>query len=191
MSKCLLILFHLLVIKVCCYKYIPGILKLITFGQMFAILTLTSKFSILHFFQSNTEALMPFSSKMMLLPQMFLGFTFAILIPASLEFTIAQSPVHMRGVMVGIWFASLGCGYLFNINIKYLFGCHNEYLCTASYYYLTKSAVVFVILIVFIILARNYKYRIRENEVNVHQIVDDHYHRYMAQEEEYSIQVSS
>uniref|UniRef100_A0A1X7VN67 Uncharacterized protein n=1 Tax=Amphimedon queenslandica TaxID=400682 RepID=A0A1X7VN67_AMPQE len=92
--------------------------------------------------------------------------------------------------MVGIWFASLGCGYLFNINIKYLFGCHNEYLCTASYYYLTKSAVVFVILIVFIILARNYKYRIRENEVNVHQIVDDHYHRYMAQEEEYSIQVS-
>ena len=181
----LLLLFHLLVIKVCCYKYIPGILKLVTCGQVFAILTLLSKFAILHFFQIHTGTFLPSASKMMLLPQIFLGFTFAILFPASLEFTIAQSPVHMRGVMVGIWFASLGCGYLFNINIKYLFDCHNEYLCTASYYYLTKSAVVFVILIVFVILARNYKYRVRENEVNVHQIVDDHYQRYMEQEEQY------
>ena len=188
----LLLLFHLLVIKVCCYKYIPGILKLITYGQVLAILTLLSKFFILLFFQNHVEAFIPFSSKMMLLPQIFLGFTFAILFPASLEFTIAQSPVHMRGVMVGIWFASLGCGYIFNINIKYLFDCHNEYLCTASYYYLTKSAVVFVILIVFVILARNYKYRVRENEVNVHQIVDDRYQRYMEQEEQYrsNIQLS-
>uniref|UniRef100_A0A1X7VPM4 Uncharacterized protein n=1 Tax=Amphimedon queenslandica TaxID=400682 RepID=A0A1X7VPM4_AMPQE len=146
----LLLLFHLLVIKVCCYKYIPGILKLITFGQMFTILTLTT----------------------------------------SLEFTIAQSPVNMRGVMVGMWFASLGCGYLFNINIKYLFHCHNEYLCTAPYYYLTKSAVVFAILILFVILAKNYKYRVRENEVNVHLIVDDHYQRYIEQEEEHNVEFS-
>uniref|UniRef100_A0A1X7VQZ0 Uncharacterized protein n=1 Tax=Amphimedon queenslandica TaxID=400682 RepID=A0A1X7VQZ0_AMPQE len=142
----LLLLFHLLVIKVCCFKYIPGILKLITFGQVFAILTLT-------------KASKTFSSKMMFLPQIFFGFTFAILFPATLEFTIAQSPVHMRGVMVGMWSASIGCGYLFNINIKYLFDCPNEYLCTASYYYLTKSGVVFIILIVFVILARRYKYR--------------------------------
>ena len=187
----LLLLFHLLVIKVCCYKYIPGILKLITFGQVFAILTLTSKFFILHLFQKNTkDILMPYSSKMMLLPQILFGFTFAILFPASLEFTIAQSPVHMRGVMVGMWSASIGCGYLFNINIKYLFDCLNEYLCTASYYYLTKSGVVFVMLIVFIILARRYKYRVRENEVNIHLIVDDHYQRYMEQEEEYNVKFS-
>ena len=189
----LLLLFHLLVIKVCCYKYIPGILKLITFGQVFAILTLTSKFFILHLLQNHTEAiLMPYSSKMMLLSQVLLGFTFAILFPATLEFTIAQSPVHMRGVMVGLWFASMGCGYLFNINIKYLFDCHNhnEYLCIAPYYYLTKSGVVFAILIVFAILARKYKYRVRENEVNIHLIVDDHYQRYMEQEEEYNVEFS-
>ena len=185
-----LLLFHLLVINVCCYKYILSILKLITLGQVFGVLTLTSKFFILHFLQNHEEALMLFSSKMMLLPQIFLGFTFATLTPASLEFTIAQSPVHMRGVMVGMWYASIGCGYLFNINIKYLFDCHNEYLCIAPYYYLTKSGVVFVILIVFIILARHYKYRVRENEVNIHQIVDDHYQRYMEQEEEYNIQFS-
>ena len=42
----LLLIFHLLVIKVCCYKYILSILKLITLGQVFGVLTLTSKFSI-------------------------------------------------------------------------------------------------------------------------------------------------
>ena len=35
------------------------------------------------------------------------------------------------------------------------------------------------------ILAKRYKYRVRENEVNIHQIVDDHYQRYMEQEEQY------
>ena len=43
-----------------------------------------------------------------------------------------------------------------------------------------------LILIVFVILARRYKYRVRENEVNIVQIVDDHYQRYMEQEDEYN-----
>ena len=90
--------------------------------------------------------------------------------------------------MVGIWSAAIGFGYLFNINIKYLFGCYNCYLCTNCYYYLTKAFLVFVVLTFFVILAKRYKYRVRENEVNIHQIVDDHYQKYMEQEEEYNAQ---
>uniref|UniRef100_A0A1X7UB09 Uncharacterized protein n=1 Tax=Amphimedon queenslandica TaxID=400682 RepID=A0A1X7UB09_AMPQE len=37
----------------------------------------------------------------------------------------------------------------------------------------------------FVILAKHYKYCVRENEVNIVQIVDDHYQRYMEQEDEY------
>ena len=37
----------------------------------------------------------------------------------------------------------------------------------------------------FVILAKYYKYRVRENEVNIVQIVDDHYRRYLEQEEQY------
>uniref|UniRef100_A0A1X7TU03 Uncharacterized protein n=1 Tax=Amphimedon queenslandica TaxID=400682 RepID=A0A1X7TU03_AMPQE len=79
----------------------------------------------------------------------------------SLEFTVAQSPVHMRGVMVGLWYTSWGIGYLINILLKFPF-----YL--------------------FVILAKRYKYRVRENEANIVQIVDDHYQRYMEQEEQYN-----
>ena len=87
--------------------------------------------------------------------------------------------------MVGMWYTSIGIGFLININIKFPFGCNNEFICTSFYYYLTKSVIVLLILIVFVILAKRYKYRVRENEVNIHQIVDDHYQRYMEQEEEY------
>uniref|UniRef100_A0A1X7UPK7 Uncharacterized protein n=1 Tax=Amphimedon queenslandica TaxID=400682 RepID=A0A1X7UPK7_AMPQE len=48
------------------------------------------------------------------------------------------------------------------------------------------SVLVLIILIVFVILAKRYKYRVRENEVNIVQIVDDHYQRYMEQEEQYN-----
>uniref|UniRef100_A0A1X7TFB2 Uncharacterized protein n=1 Tax=Amphimedon queenslandica TaxID=400682 RepID=A0A1X7TFB2_AMPQE len=76
-------------------------------------------------------------------------------IPISLEFTVAQSPVHMRGVMVGLWYASWGIGYLIIAMLKFPFDCE-----------------------MFVILAKRYKYCVRENEVNIVQIVDDHYQRF-------------
>uniref|UniRef100_A0A1X7U2N3 Uncharacterized protein n=1 Tax=Amphimedon queenslandica TaxID=400682 RepID=A0A1X7U2N3_AMPQE len=93
----------------------------------------------------------------------------------SLEFTVAQSPVHMRGVMVGLWYTSWAVGYLISIGTKIPFDCESQYICTSFYYYVTKSVLVLIILIVFVILAKRYKYRVRENEINIVQIVDDHY----------------
>ena len=122
----------------------------------------------------------------LLVPQIFRGITYILIYSISLEFTIAQCPVEMRGVMVGMWYASIGIGYLINISIKYPFGCTNDVLCTSFKYYATKAGIVLLILIVFVILAKYYKFRVRENEVNIHQIVDDHYQRYMKQEEHMS-----
>ena len=58
--------------------------------------------------------------------------------------------------------------------------------CQSVYYYIVKSVLVLIILIVFIILAKCYKLRVRENEINVHLIVEEHYERYMDQEVEYN-----
>ena len=115
------------------------------------------------------------------------GFSFIFVYPISLEFTVAQSPVHMRGVMVGLWYATTwGIDYLINTTLKFTFNCESQYICTSFYYYITKSVLVLIILIVFVILAKRYKYCVRENEVNIVQIVDDHYQRYMEQEEQYN-----
>ena len=112
--------------------------------------------------------------------------------PVSLEFTVAQSPVHMRGVMVGLWYAaSWAFGYLINTIVKFSFNCESQYICTSFYYYITKSVLVLIILIVFVILAKFYKYRVRENEVNIVQIVDDHYQRYINQREQFNNYIDS
>ena len=44
-------------------------------------------------------------------------------------------------------------------------------------------------LLVFIVLDKQYKLCVRENEINIVQIVDEHYDRYMDQEEEYEMQM--
>uniref|UniRef100_A0A1X7TER0 Major facilitator superfamily associated domain-containing protein n=1 Tax=Amphimedon queenslandica TaxID=400682 RepID=A0A1X7TER0_AMPQE len=98
----------------------------------------------------------------------------------------------MRGVMVGLWYATAsGIGYLINVTVKFVFDCESQYICTSFYYYITKSVLVLIILIVFVILAKRYKYRVRENEVNIVQIVDDHYQRYINQREQFGSNTDS
>ena len=125
--------------------------------------------------------------KLLFIPQAIQAFSYILVYPVSLKFTLAQSPLHMRGVMVGLWYAiSWGFSNLINTILKFPFNCESQYICTSFYYYITKSVLVLIILIVFVILAKRYKYCVRENEVNIVQIVDDHYQRYMEQEEQYN-----
>ena len=129
---------------------------------------------------------------LLFIPQTIEAFSHILVYPVSLEFTVAQSPAHMRGVMVGLWYAISWCiGYLTNTFLKFPFDFESQYICTSFYYYITKSVVVLIMLIVFVILAKRYKYRVRENEVNIVQIVDDHYQRYINQREQFGTDIDS
>ena len=176
-----LLLLHQFLIYPCFNKYIPSMLKRIGLGLVFALAT-TLSYVVIFKYQSNT---LSYFNDLLLLPQILYGVAFTLVVPASLEFTIAQSPIQMRGMMVGMWLASFGVSYLININTKYPFGCDDISICPSFYYYITRSVVIFIILLVFIVLAKRYKFRVRENEVNTVQIVDEHYERYIDQEEEY------
>ena len=104
-----------------------------------------------------------------------------------MEFTIAQSPMNMKRFMIGLWYTTYGASLLLN---NYFYGPF-MYLKSAPlgcdfYYFLAKSIVVVFILVIFLVLAKRYKLRIRENIVNIHEIVEDHYERYIHQEELYS-----
>ena len=58
-------------------------------------------------------------------------------------------------------FASLGVIYLININTKYPFGFDNISVCPSLYYNITRKVVIFIILLVFIVLAKRYKLHVR------------------------------
>ena len=180
----LLILFYQLIIYPCFHKYIPSMLKRIGLGLVFSLFTTTYSVIILackdHILFDTT------SYKAAIVSQCLYGIGFALIFPTSLAFTIAQSPHEMRGLMVGLWYAARGVGYVITINSKYLFACEEERTCQSVYYFIAKSVIILIILIVFLILARHYKLRVRENEVNIHIIAEEHYDRYMDQEEEYN-----
>ena len=122
------------------------------------------------------------SYKAIVIPQILFGFSLALIVSTSLEFTIAQSPLEMRGLMIGLWFAAYAP---INISGKYSFKCQSDVICQNLYYYIFKIVVFLIIMIVFLVLAKCYKFRVRENEVNIHLIAEEHYERYIEQEVEY------
>ena len=75
--------------------------------------------------------------------QVLYGISYALILPTSLEFTIAQFPHEMRGLLVGLWYAASGVGYSFTMNSKYLFMCENEMTCQSVYYYIVKSVIFY------------------------------------------------
>ena len=181
----ILVLIYLFFIRVCFYKYIPSMLTRMSVGIFLAFIVTVSKVIIFVIERSHPD--INNFGKLLFIQQTIQGLSFILLYPVSLEFTVAQSPVHMRGVMVGLWYvACWEFGSFINTTLKLPFNCESQYICTSFYYYITKSVLVLIILIVFVILAKRYKYRVRENEVNIVQIVDDHYQRYMEQEEQYN-----
>ena len=162
-------------------------LKRIGLGSVFALLTPLYYVIMLvckDHFQLNT-----YSYPAIIVPQILFRISYILIFPTSLEFTIAQSPHDMRGFMIGLWYAAFGLGYVISINGKYPFKCEENIICQNFYYFVFKSTIIFVILIVYLILAKFYKLRVRENEVNVHLIAEEHYDRYIEQEVEYRKQM--
>ena len=180
----LLILFYQLIIYPYCHDYIPSMLKRIGVGLVFSLFT--TLYSVIMLSCKNHFLFDTTSYKAAIVSECFYGIAFALIYPTSLAFTIAQSPHEMRGLMVGLWYAAKDVGYIITINSKYLFSCEEEAICQSVYYFIAKSVIILITLIVFLVLASCYKLRVRENEVNVHLIAEEHYERYMDQEEEYN-----
>ena len=181
-SSVIFFLFYLLLCQPILKRFIPRMQSRIRIGLVFAFCTMFSKTAIFLSLPLNySDGTSPF----LIIPQFFFGITFALIYAASLEFTVAQSPVQMRGMMVGMWLASIGVGYLININLKYIFHCKSEFICTNPYYYAVKGVITLIFLGLYYFLSRKYKFRVRENEINIHKIVEDHYQRYMAQKDDY------
>ena len=184
----ILILLHVFVIYPCFFKCIPSMLKRIGLGLMFGFLS--ALYYVILFACQDHLHLHITLYKAVIVPQILFGIAFALILPTSLEFFLAQSPNKMRGFILGLWYGAFGIGYVININGKYPFKCTGNDICQSPYYYVLISAIVLVILICFLILAKCYKLRRRKNEVYKPFIVEEtdtlyHERRYMEQEKEY------
>ena len=90
---------------------------------------------------------------------------------------IAQSPDKMKGFVFGISFASLGI-------IKWIAYNMLSFAFTLCYD-ATFTILLVIVFVVYLILSKRYTLRERNREINIQAIVEEHYERYMNQEEEY------
>ena len=105
---------------------------------------------------------------------------------SSLEFIMAQSPNRMRGVMMGLTSGLFGTGYLVHYGLKRVFAHFSKATPSCGfYYYLVLSILLILSLVLFTIAAKRYKLRERDRHVNIQAIAEEHYERYLDQEEEY------
>ena len=93
-----------------------------------------------------------------------------------IEFIIAQSPYRMKGLTIGIYILATSL----NPKIFEAFDLHLT-LC----YDIIITLLLAVLFVVFLILSKWYTLRERNREINIQAIVEEHYERYMDQEEEY------
>ena len=111
------------------------------------------------------------------------GIGSVLLVQALIELTVAQSPGHMRGLMVGMLYGATGALWLLSYAIylpHWLIHSH----CTL-YYHVTVSVCVVVTISVYGVLAKRYKLRTRNEVVNIPHIVATVYERYIEQSEQY------
>ena len=117
----------------------------------------------------------------LLVPQILHGFGYMLVFLTVLEFICAQAPFRLKGFMVGIWYAML--------SIKYFIATID----TVIVYYLMervwiiyesiKIGIIGLSLIIFGISCRWYRYRERDEVVNVQGMIEEIYERELLQQE--------
>ena len=96
------------------------------------------------------------------------------------ELIIAQSPDKMKGLTFGVFLAFQSLG-IFIISSMFIYYDVRSTLCYSA----TTSLLLVVLFVVFLVLSKRYTLRERNREINIQAIVEEHYERYMDQEEEY------
>ena len=109
---------------------------------------------------SQTQV-MPVSVGYTIIPFLLNGLGELLLVLSSLEFIVTQLPAHMRGLLIGLWYAMNGITTLLGLNLYHPFSHITSSSFSCGFYYFLTKLVLFVLLLVFFLVLSK-KYRLRE-----------------------------
>ena len=116
-----------------------------------------------------------------IIPQILNGLSSLLVSMTVFEFICAQAPRTTQGLLIGLWYATF--------SIKYLGVGILDNLITETRSWLISEGVmgflVLVSLVLFSCVSKRYRYRQRDEIVNVQGMIEEIYERRMDQEEEY------
>ena len=105
--------------------------------------------------------------------------SYLLLYIASYEFVCAQSPHSMKGLLIGTFFAIKGSFQLFGVVLYSVIGteCNVKFglpVCTFTYYFI-NIVIALIGLIAFVLVARKYQYRQRDEPDNIYRYAEEYY----------------
>ena len=177
----------------CCYKYVPSMLKQIGLGLCLLLLStiplvamdLQDYDAAINCTLINTAYYDATNLDYVLVTVYHIvrGIGSVVVLLVMLELTVAQSPGHMRGLMVGMYYGAFGTFVL----LSYVIYVPHRLIRSHCnlYYHVTVSLCVVVTISVYGVLAKRYKLRTRNEVVNIPHIVATVYEKYIEQSEQY------
>ena len=116
-----------------------------------------------------------------IIPQLFNGLSSLLVSMTVFEFICAQAPRTTQGLLIGLWYATFSIRYL-------LVGLVDAFLFEKTSWLIFEGVKVFLILVslvLFSCVSRCYRYRQRDEIVNVQGMIEDTHDKWLDQEEEY------
>ena len=116
-----------------------------------------------------------------IIPQLLNGLSSLLVSMTVFEFISAQAPRTTRGLLIGLWYAT------FSIRILVV-DLLNDYITEKQSWLISegvKGFLILVSLVLFSCVSKNYRYRQRDEIVNVQGMIEDIYDKWFKQEEEY------
>jgi peptide/histidine transporter 3/4 len=179
-------------------RYVPGMLKRMGLGMVLVLLSLLATFSMdtaahmgdesgrtycmFHGFSQHLVIIHDYFghlslNSLYLVIQLTLSALSRMLIyTAVFEFICSQSPHSMKGLLIGILYAIRGLYQLIAtlLTLPYVFVETTHFSC-GFYFYLVNIVIGLLAVLVYVWVAKRYRYRVRDELCNVHQYAEDYY----------------
>ena len=116
-----------------------------------------------------------------IIPQLLNGLSSLLVSMTVFEFICAQAPRTTQGLLIGLWYATFSIRYLVVGILDNLIIEKRSWLIYEG----VKGFLILVSLVLFSCVSRRYRYRQRDEIVNVQGMIEDTHDRWLDQEEEY------
>ena len=116
-----------------------------------------------------------------IIPQLLNGLSSLFVCMTVFEFISAQAPRTTQALLIGLWYATFSIRYLVVGILDNVFIERRSWLIYEG----VKGFLILVSLVLFSCVSRRYRYRQRDEIVNVQGMIEDTHERWLDQEEEY------
>ena len=118
---------------------------------------------------------------LLIIPHVLQGLAYLLVFMTTLEFICAQAPLQLKGLLVGLWYASLAVHYLL-VEPPEIYITDNT---SWEIFHEVKAFLIAMSLFIYLYVSKHYHYRVRDEVVNEQFLVEEIYEREIQLAEEY------